>query len=500
MNKPQDAMYDVLIAGAGLSGLLCAVFAARKGLRTRLVYRGQGALGIGGGTMDVLGYAPTISEVSETSGKVMQRALASPLDGLAALGPEHPYTLAGEACVLDALAAFSSLSAELGMPHSLRRDPQGRPLNTALLTAAGTAKPSCLLPPSMTMQGITDTAAEGSEVLIVGFEGLKDIYPKLMGQGFSRLRRFAGRTLTPVTLPSPIQLVPGGSGPRLRDLSSLDFARFIDTPDGLDWLKNCLKNCLNDAVNRQCSFSKDTVILLPPILGLTNSTSVHKALEHALGCHVHEVLTPPPGITGLRLRAVLFKELSRLGVAIAANATITGYEATGDQCTALLSEQGGRPMRWLAKHMIMATGGVYGEGLVVGPCEVIDPVFPNAALTPDINPSSPDWAQPTVYPALCAGEAQHGFSRLGVQVNANFQPLAKDGKPLFSNVFAVGRAVGGYDYAAEKSGNGVALVSAFAVVSQLPDTTGTTGTTGATGTTGTTGAATQTSTTMEVNS
>lgn len=453
MNKPHDAVYDVLIVGAGLSGLLCAVFAARKGLRTRLLYRGQGALGIGGGTMDVLGYAPTASGAA---------ALSSPLDGLSALGAEHPYTLAGESSLLKAIEAFSTLTAELGLPHRMRQDQQGRPLNTILLTAAGTTKPSCLLSPSMRMDGFAETGSQRSEVVIVGFEGLKDIYPRLMAQGFARLRRFAGRTLTPISLPCPAQLVPGENGPRLRDLSSLDFARLMDTSEGLEWLKECL--------HRQFSPTKDTVILLPPILGLTNSTSVHESLEKTLGCHVHEVLTPPPGITGLRLRTALFRELARLGVAVTANATITGHEATGDYCTALLSEQGGRTVRWRARHMIMATGGVYGEGLLVSPHAVVDPVFPHAALTPDITPASPDWAQDTVYPSMCAGEAQHGFARLGAQVNTRFQPLGKDGRALFSNVFAIGRAVGGYDYAAEKSGNGVALVTAFVVASQLTGT------------------------------
>ena len=37
----------------------------------------------------------------------------------------------------------------------------------------------------------------------------------------------------------------------------------------------------------------------------------------------------------------------------------------------------------------------------------------------------------------------------------------KDGNPLCGNVFFIGKTLGGYDHAAEKSGNGVALSTAL---------------------------------------
>ena len=44
---------------------------------------------------------------------------------------------------------------------------------------------------------------------------------------------------------------------------------------------------------------------------------------------------------------------------------------------------------------------------------------------------------------------------------ARLRPLGKDGNPLCSNVFFIGKTLGGYDHAAEKSGNGVALSTAL---------------------------------------
>ena len=47
--------------------------------------------------------------------------------------------------------------------------------------------------------------------------------------------------------------------------------------------------------------------------------------------------------------------------------------------------------------------------------------------------------------------------------NAKLPSVAfgKDGNPLCGNVFFIGKTLGGYDHAAEKSGNGVALSTAL---------------------------------------
>lgn len=55
----------------------------------------------------------------------------------------------------------------------------------------------------------------------------------------------------------------------------------------------------------------------------------------------------------------------------------------------------------------------------------------------------------------------HGFALLGPDVDAKLRPLGKDGNPLCGNVFFIGKTLGGYDHAAEKSGNGVALSTAL---------------------------------------
>lgn len=434
---------DVLVVGSGLSGLLSAVFAARRGHAVRLLYRGHGAIGIGGGTLDVLGYAPGVP-----------CALVDPLENLTRLPADHPYSLAGPATVREALNAFLDLTAQCGFAHTAQRTGDVF-RNTTLLTSAGTAKPSCIVPPTMTMTGLQ----ERGEVLIIGFEGLKDIHPRLMVQGFSRLKSLKDKRLTSVTLNCPPDLCQLSGALRSRDLSTLDLARYFESPQGYAWLAERLR--------AQLTAAPDAVFLLPPVLGLSPSAELHAQLERDLERPVHEVLAPPPSVTGLRLRAMLLAELARLGVSVVANATMTGARINGGRCEALTTDMAGRTLDWSAKQFIIATGGIYGEGLLVSPDSVSDAIFADAiALTPALNPSMPDWSGPQAYPDVNGGQS-HGFARMGAAVNADFQPLDASGKPVCANVRYVGRAVGGYDFAAEKSGNGVALVSAFVAASRV---------------------------------
>ena len=82
-----------------------------------------------------------------------------------------------------------------------------------------------------------------------------------------------------------------------------------------------------------------------------------------------------------------------------------------------------------------------------------------------LNPSSPEWSLPEAYPACRqtpgTPRPSHGFALLGPDVDAKLRPLGKDGNPLCDNVFFIGKTLGGYDHAAEKSGNGVALSTAL---------------------------------------
>ena len=417
--------YDVMIAGGGLSGLSAALFAAKAGKRALLVTKGSGVLAIGGGTIDVLGY--------RTDGT----PLTSPFDGFDSLSPRHPYALMGEATVRKALTSFLELCEEGGCPY-LCNDER----NTRVVTALGTTKPSYLVPHTMSMHGV----AEATNIFIAGVEGLKDFSPALVAQGLQTRRAYAGKNIVPVMLSSPF--------PLQRDLSTLDLARYLDTPEGVLWLSKSLNKGIVRGV--------PGAVFVPAILGTAANSDVHNALKDRTGHNVNEISSLPPAVTGLRLHALLLRLLKKYDVDLIEHSTITGSEVTDGHCNALFTTSNGQQRRYEARSFIIATGGVLGEGFTTEAERAWEPIF---NLDLPLNPSSPDWSLPEAYPSCRQSPGTprpaHGFALLGPDVDGRPRPLGPDAAPLCDNVFFIGKTLGGYDHATEKSGNGVALSTAF---------------------------------------
>ena len=91
--------HDVLVVGTGLAGLTAAVRLAQSGARVRVLAKGVGATHLGGGTIDVLGYAP--------------ERVDRPGEALAALSASHPYARVG---VQRVAAALDWFKAQIGSP------------------------------------------------------------------------------------------------------------------------------------------------------------------------------------------------------------------------------------------------------------------------------------------------------------------------------------------------------------------------------------------------
>ena len=167
-------------------------------------------------------------------------------------------------------------------------------------------------------------------------------------------------------------------------------------------------------------------------------------------------------MTGLRLHALLLRLLKKYNVDLIEQSTITGAVVENGRCAALITTNNGQERRYEARSFIIATGGVLSEGFAIEPERAWEPIF-NIDLP--LNPSSPEWSLPEAYPACRqtpgTPRPSHGFALLGPDVDAKLRPLGKDGNPLCDNVFFIGKTLGGYDHAAEKSGNGVALSTAL---------------------------------------
>jgi len=81
---------DVLVAGSGMAGLIAALAAATRGKKVCIAARGAGALAIGGGCVDLLGYV---------NNEIVR---GNPLEAITALPSNHPYRLVGAEAVREA--------------------------------------------------------------------------------------------------------------------------------------------------------------------------------------------------------------------------------------------------------------------------------------------------------------------------------------------------------------------------------------------------------------
>lgn len=405
---------DIIVIGGGLAGLMAAATATKRGKKVTLLSLGSGTLTIGGGIVDVIGYLD--------GGKIA----ATPSAGLLQVAPEHPYKKIGRLAIEESIKFFKEICEQEGYPYIGNLDE-----TQWVPTAAGTVKPTCLIPRTMD----TTEFKKADKVLVLGFESLKDFYPNLITKNFKKIPRFAQKEYETVMI-NP-ELADG------RDVTALDVARWLDTEEGL---ANCLEKMRK-------VIAPGSVVIIPPVLGTRPNYRVAETLEQALGCHFVETAAVPPSITGLRLRTMLVKYLKRNGVKIIEQAIVTKSIVENGICTAVITDGVDRERTYYGKSFILANGGFYGGGLVAEPGKVIEPIFNLPVAAPADHEL---WANHSLF----SNEAQP-FAKLGLDVDEKMRPLDASGNVFINNVFVAGRNLGGYDYSFEKSGNGVAIASGY---------------------------------------
>jgi glycerol-3-phosphate dehydrogenase subunit B len=405
--------YDGIVVGGGLAGLIAAATAARRNKKVLLLAKGAGVLAFSNGSIDLLGY----TEQGEP--------LPNPLIGLTKLSSAHPYKKMGEKNFTAAVVFFLDLCREAGYPYV------GEVGETLWLpTAAGTLKPSCLVPKTM-HPGMLHTA---KEIIIIDFHGLKDYFPDVIVKGLQHITGYKKHYKI-------ITVDPGLADGR--DVTALDIARWLETEQGQ---AACIAQL-------RAQLRSGDVALIPPVLGMCPDYHIVEKLEKSLDCHFVELIGMPPAVTGLRLRNLLLSELRKQGVKIIENAEVARAVIEDGRCTAVVTRNLDRERTYRGKACILATGGFWGGGLTAGPGFARETIF-NLPITGAQNQE--EWGLRDLF-----GSAGQPFARMGVLTDECLRPIDGSGRAIYANVYIAGRNLSGYDYCLEKSGNGVALVSGY---------------------------------------
>jgi len=423
-------MSDLLIIGAGLSGLMAAYTAVKAGMRVNVAAKGLGSLHWCAGTIDVLGYTTEQPEVP----------VKRPLEQIAALveaQPQHPYALLTNEHLAQTLATFVALSKDIGVPYGGANNPGD---NLLLPSPAGAARPAYLAPKGQLAGDLSRT----EPMLIVGFEGLRDFYPELIAENLTKQGYSARAAFLPKKLAT-----------NRRDFTNVQLAQGMDSKEQRALLGPALKKLVRPGER----------IGLPAILGIKAHATILAELERETGAPIFEIPTLPPSVPGVRLYTALRSYLQGLGVRLTAGMEVlTAKTAAPNGVPGTVqwveSATSARPLKLLADKYLLATGGILGGGFnseMNG--RVWETIFDLPLTVPQ---ERADWFQ-----ASFLSPQGHPVFSGGISVNKAFQPAAENGQPLYANLWAAGKLLAHSDAIQERSTEGIAIATGVAAAQAL---------------------------------
>ena len=406
--------YDVIVIGAGLSGLLGGIRLAEAGRRVLLLAKGHGTTHWANGAIGVAGDA-------------------DPLAGFARLAADadHPYARVDPVILTAATERLRALCAAADYPlvGSLDR-------NALLPTAIGATLPAALYPATMAAGALAPGRNDGP-LLIAGFRQLRDFFPLYATANL----RAAGYDARAVWLDLP---------PTKR---RLEF-----TPTALADLFE--DTAFRAAVGRQLRAVRGdaTRIGLPAVLGARAAYRVVAELAVLAGAPVFEIPTLPPSVPGIRLYDILARAFGRAGGRLQIGAWVIRAETMGRRVIAVRTEAAAREARYVADAYLLATGGIAGGGLRTDHTgAIVETAFGLPVRAPA---DRADWFGPRF------GGAQP-IGRAGIATDAALRPLDAAGTPIYENVVVAGAALGGADLLRERSYEGVALATGWHAAATL---------------------------------
>ncbi|QCS41785.1 glycerol-3-phosphate dehydrogenase subunit GlpB [Natrinema versiforme] len=418
---------DILVIGGGLAGATAALAAADRGAQVRLVSAKQSTLRHASGLIDVLGYAPA-----------GDGPLADPFAALEDLPAGHPYERVGGEAVREALAFFDEIAGDA-------YEGGHTDANALVPTHGGTVKPTARYPVS-TADGL---ASDDRDALLVGFETLPDFDAPLSAAHLEAAGApFEARGVT-VQFPGIVR----------DDAKITRYAHLLDRPETVqtDRGETTAREALAAVVDPH--LEGESRVGFPAVLGDDHADAVRADLGDRLGVDVFEVPMGPPSLPGMRLEDLLYDALEERGVRVTTGVPVVDYETDADGANAdeparidhVVVDRNGTEIPHRADQYVLATGGLVGKGVESERERVFEPIFdchvPHAA-------DRYDWFVDDVF-------GDQPYARFGLPVDRDLRPLDADDGLEFPNLRGAGAVLGGYDFAAEKSGAGVSLATGY---------------------------------------
>ena len=408
---------DTVIMGGGLSGLTCGIALAKRGKRVAIVASGQSTMLFNGGSMELLG-------------NIDGKAVTAPLEAIATLPQDHPYSKIGADRIAGLAARAKLMLSDSGI--NMEGDVAA---NHWRITPMGVAKPAWLtLSDHLRINDLNQLPAK--RVALMCIRGFFDQPNSMLAQGLRDL----GFEVNAIEFTTDDITALRRSPSEMRATS---LAKRLVSHNALQRLADQVNSLTGDA----------DMVLLPSVFGQNNADDF-QTLQSMVNKPLRLVATLPPSVAGMRMMTQLRHYFRMLGGNYLMGDSAVSGTFEGDRLTAVTTAKlGDMPLR--ADHFVLATGSFISRGLVADYERVYEPVL-GVDVNADSDPNR--WTQFGVL-------QPQAYSRFGVATDDRLRCL-KQGKPIV-NLHAVGSILSGHDAVKMGDGTGVSLLTALAAIDDI---------------------------------
>ncbi len=411
--------FDTIIIGGGLSGLVCGIKLQKTGRKCAIVSAGQSAMHFSSGTFDLLGRLPDGTAVD------------SPLEMLARLGGEHPYSILGE----DAVRKYSAEAPEFLEACGIHVSGSAEK-NSWRITPTGERRPAWLTLNDFTPLESRDSKV-GNKALIVNILGYLDFNTKFLADSFEK--QGTSCRIVSIRLEEMERLRKNPS-----EMRATNIARVMDR-DGI-WEKAAaqVKGLIDD----------EDVVIMPAVFGLKDESTV-ESLRKAIGVRTMFIATMPPSVPGIRTQLNLKAEFEKAGGRFLLGDCVTEASFNEEGYVESVKTANFGDIKMYADNFVLATGSFFSKGLVATPDKVYEPVFGIDIIN---ETQRGEWFD------KCFWNKQNYIS-FGASVD-NHLNVSIEGRKV-GNLYAIGSLTGGCNGLYEGCGGGVAIITALAAADRI---------------------------------
>lgn len=413
-------MFDLVVIGGGLAGVIAALTARKNGARVALSSRSWGETALSNGGFDIA-YSPALSPIMQ-----MPRTVAEHIMDIIAHRPHHPYGVLGLENTINGIANGYNL-----LVHELKR--QGLTIGPLIFENENVLLPSSL--------GALQPVATAQHAQL-GLEGFRSLTGRWGIASFNGMSYFNAERIA--------------EGLRYDVLKATDYNIDINVIN-VDYDANkppmLLAKELDDKTNatnlaqviEQAAKSYDGV-LVPPVLGLEHHSAIYTHICKIVDLPVVETLAHLPSVPGVRLQHAL--DAALLANEIKVFNETTNMIIDNKKVVAITTKAN---TKLQAKAFVLASGRFIAGGVSFNK-RAYENIF-NLPLSSELGPLETDSPLSVVRETLIES---HPLFTAGVLVDHNLQPLC-EGEIAFDNLYAAGMVICGYASRYTLCADGIAL-------------------------------------------